>query len=145
MKDMFCIKVDMKTPKILPYPRHEIIDDLLFFDKKNVKDLEDYDFKIFPTEITAEKWLTKYNTILEKLSNKQICKSRDLPAMLYKRRFMVQSLMGEKSQTYRAYSKKWKPGQLFNLHDQVFFLTVQLVSLKEVDNNLFLYKFKIPK
>ena len=144
MKDMFCIKIDSKIPKVLPYPSHEIIDDLKYFKKKRVSELNDYDFKIFKSQNEADKWLAKYNLILKNLSNKKICKSRDLPAILYKRRYMVQTLMGEKLQTYRTYPKDWKKGQLFNLHDQVLFLTVKLVSLKKIEENLYLYKFKLP-
>lgn len=108
-------------------------------------DLYDYDCPVFDSEKKAEKFLRDYKKILNGLSNKQICKGRDLPAILYKRRYMVQSLMRLKNQTYRSYEKSWTPGQLFNLHDQVFFLTVRLTSLTfDKKTKQYCYKFRLP-
>lgn len=144
MKDLYCIVLETKEPKVTPYLKEDVKADLKYFGLKNPKQLDDYDFKVFRTENEANAWLKKYLQILRSLSNKRICKSRDLPAILYKRRYMVQTLMGEKMQTYRHYSKDWKRGQLFNLHDQVFFLTVRLTSLKKVGRASYCYKFQIP-
>lgn len=119
--------------------------DLKEFGRKNVMDLNDYDWRIFDSEKKAESFLKKYKKIKAGLSNHKICKSRELPAILYKRRYMVLTLMGLKPQTYRNYSKPWKVGQLFNLHDQTFFLTVRLKSLTyDKAEKLYCYKFVLP-
>lgn len=111
---------------------------------KTPRDLETYNLRVFDSKAKADSFLRKYKKILNRLSNRRICKSRELPAMLYKRRFMVLSLMGLKGQTYRDYGKDWKRGQLFNLHDQVFFLTVKLKSITyDSSDKLHCYKFEV--
>lgn len=143
MKDLYCIVLETKDPKVTLYSVEDIKADLKYFGLKKPMELDDYDFKVFRTEKDANSWLKRYSKLLKSLNNKRICKSRDLPAMLYKRRYMVQTLMGEKMQTYRSYPKMWKPGQLFNFHDQVFFLTVRLTSINKVGRKSYRYKFKL--
>src|SRR5690606_10428833 len=100
----------------------------------------------FNSEKKAEAFLKQYKKIKASLNNRKICKSRSLPAILYKRRYMVLTLMGLKPQTYRSYLKPWKIGQLFNLHDQTFFLTVKLKDLfYDKSEKLYCYKFTLPK
>lgn len=142
MKDAYCIPISTGEPKIYLYSSENIQDDLKENGLKKFSQLDDYDFKVFDTEKKARAWLKRYLKILRALSNKKICKSRDLPAILYKRRYMVQTLMGEKSQTYRSYKKDWKPGQLFNLHDQVFFLTVRLKRIVKTTDG---YKYEFDR
>lgn len=143
MKNYFYIKLESPKPSVKLYVPDDIRADMKAEGASSPIKLDDYDFKVFRTEREANSWLKKYLRILKSLSNKRICKSRDLPAMLYKRRYIVQTLMGEKMQTYRAYPKPWRPGQYFNLHDQVFFLSVRLTSLKKVGKNSYRYKFKL--
>lgn len=144
MKDHFYIKLDTSKPKIRIYPAESIKLDMKSEGARSPLALNDYDFKVFRTEAEANRWLSKYIKILRGLTNRKICKSRDLPAMLYKRRYMVQTLMREKMQTYRSYLKiDWKPGQFINLHDQVFFLTVRLTSIKKVGRSSYRYKFDL--
>ncbi len=143
MKNHFYIKLESPKPSVKLYVPDDIKLDMRVEGVRSPLELDDYDFKVFRTEQQANSWLKKYLRILKSLNNKRICKSRDLPAMLYKRRYMVQTLMGEKMQTYRHYPKKWKPGQLFNLHDQVFFLTVKLTSLKRNSRKSYCYKFQL--
>lgn len=143
MKDHFYIRLDTGKPKVRLYPADDIRADMKSEGVRSPMALDDYDFKVFTTENAATVWLAKYMKILRSLSNKRICRSRDFPAILYKRRYMVQTLMGEKMQTYRSYPKAWKPGQYFNLHDQVFFLTVRLKSLKKLGPNSYCYKFSL--
>lgn len=142
MKDAFCIPVSTGEPTIYLYSAEDIKSDLKENGFRKLSQLDDYDFKVFESEKKAEKWLKDYLKILRSLSNKKICKSRELPAILYKRRYMVQTLMGEKSQTYRSYKKDWKPGQLFNLHDQVFFLTVRLKRIVKTSDG---YKYEFDR
>ena len=143
MKDMFIIDLNKKDPKVDDYLIDDIQFDLDHFGYKEPMQLDSYDFKIFVTQKKAEEWLKIYKKILTGLDNKDICRSRDLPAILLKRRYMVQALMGEKLQTYRKYSKDWKPGQLFNFHDQTFFLTVKLITLEKDGKNGYCYKYKL--
>lgn len=144
MKDHYYIKLDTSKPKVRLYPSEAIKVDMKSSGAKSALALDDYDFKVFRTQKEADRWLGKYLKILRSLNNKKICKSRDLPAILYKRRYMVQTLMREKMQTYRSYLKEdWRPGQYINLHDQVFFLTVRLTSIKKVGRGSYRYKFNL--
>ncbi len=147
----FCIDFLKSKPEVLDFSGNELTEDLKFFNCKSPLDLNNlpeygngYDRRVFLNESDAESYLKKYLKILKSLKNSKICKSRELPCMLYKRRYIVQTLLGEKNQTFRHYKKHWQPGQLFNLHDQVNFLTVELISLKEVGINCYEYKFKLP-
>lgn len=144
MKDHYYIKLETPNPVVKLYPVEDMKIDMRAEGVKTPLALDDYDFKVFRSEKQASTWLKKYLKILRALHNKKICKSRDFPAMLYKRRYMVQTLMGEKMQTYRHYSKEWKPGQFFNLHDQVFFLTVRLTSVKKIGRGSYCYRFQLP-
>lgn len=130
--------------EVLEYTEEVLKDDMDFFGCKDPLELNDYDFKVFDSEKKADSYLKKYEKILSSLNNAKICNSRSLPAMLYKRRYIVQTLMNEKLQTYRHYCKNWKKGDLFNLHDQTYFLTVQLISIEKVNDEMYKYKFKLP-
>ncbi|AFC22553.1 hypothetical protein phi1422_0033 [Bdellovibrio phage phi1422] len=139
----YCIDLDSRRPEVLEYSGKALNDDMAFFKAKTVKDLDNFDRRVFACDDEADKFLENYSQVMNSLDNKKICKDRTLPAMLYKRRYIVQTLMGEKFQTYRSYRKDWRPGQLFNLHDQTFFLTVRLKSITETEHG-FCYKFELP-
>ena len=104
--------------------------------------LGDHDRKIFNTSDEAIEYLDNYLYAWEMLPSKKLKSNPKLPKILYKRRYMIQTMNGEKMQTYRHYDKGWKSGQLFQLHDQTNFLTVRLTSLEEVSSGRFCYKFK---
>lgn len=146
-KTYYFVDLDVpdKSLRVDEYDLSFLKRDLKAFGRKNIMDLNDYDWRIFNSETKAKSFLEKYKKIKAGLNNRKICKGRDLPAILYKRRYMVLTLMGMKAQTYRSYSKPWKTGQLFNLHDQTFFLTVKLKSLTyDKKEKLYCYKFILP-
>lgn len=139
---VFCIDLD-KSTEILEFHPSEYNKDLESFKKNSVYELQDYNRRIFRTESEASKFRLEYLTALRALDNSRICKSRDLPCMLYKRRFIVLSLLGLKNQTFRHYKRNFERGTLFNLHDQTYFLTVRLDELIEHKKNLFEYRFSL--
>lgn len=116
--------------EVFEYDQDALESDMRLESVTDALQLTDYDRVVFDSESKADAFLSEYRRIYNSLNNEKICKDRSLPAMLYKRRFIVQSLMGFKNQTYRTYKKDWNVGQLFNLHDQTYFLTVQLTNLK---------------
>lgn len=146
---MFYIDLDAKFREIFELDLEEFRLDL---NAENVTSIEaynaaDYDRKYFASHDEAESWLERHEKIWSALSNEKICVSRDLPAILYKRRYIVRTLLGEKMQTLRKYRKNWQRGDLVNLHDQTFFLTVEIKKISEVDWNgekMFRYDFKLP-
>lgn len=144
MRDMFLIdlKANWKNPEITIYKSEMILDDMKYCKVKKASDLDDYDWKVFETESQAEAWLKRYVSVLKNLDNSKIRKisGGGLP---YKRRYIVQTLMGEKFQTYRDYSKNWTKGKLFNLNDQTFFLTVRLISIEKIGAK-FKFSFELP-
>lgn len=145
MKTYFYIELDKPASKLQIYewPEADLKQHMREEGVRNPMDLETYDCRVFDSEKRAEAFSKQYKKIWNSLTNKRLCKSRDFPAILYKRRYMVISLMGLKPQTYRGYKKNWKPGQLFNLHDQTFFLTVRLSSLSHKNGVGYCYKFKV--
>ncbi len=140
---MYCIDLTAKNIEVLEYTSEILKEDMEFFSVKNAMDLNDYDYKVFKTEKEADDFLNKYLKTLKTLNNNKICKSRALPCLLYKRRYIVQTLLGLKNQTFRHYQKKWKAGQLFNLHDQTYFLTVKLRKITKISKNNYKYDFKL--
>lgn len=143
IRDHFVVDLESRKPSVLLYDAETIQGDMAFYGVKTPLELTDWDWKVFKEDWQAEMWLHTYKMVLADLDNNRICKSRDLPAILYKRKYMVQTLMGEKMQTYRHYNKGWKRGQLFNLHDQVYFLTVRLEKIEDTENG-YCYTFKMP-
>ena len=107
LKNMFIIDLNKKNIKVEDYLAEDIEYDLKHFKLKDPLKLSNNDFKVFNTAKEALGWLDKYTKILNSLDNSKICKSRDLPAILLKRKYMVQALMGEKMQTYRKYKKHY--------------------------------------
>jgi len=144
---MYLINLEVSKNKleVLEYTEKILNEDLDFFGAKDPMELSDYDFKVFDTERKAKVWLGKYKKILNGLDNSKICKDRNLPNLLYKRRYIVQTLMNEKLQTIRHYKKDWQKGQLFNLYDQSYFLTVRLKKIKQISDELFQYDFELIK
>lgn len=150
-KRHYLIFLDKKNPQIYNYEPKDIQQDLKYFKLKDPIELSDYDMKVFRSEVAAEKWLNKFKKILKGLSNKKVCLSKEIPTILYKRRYIVQTLMGEKLQTYRRKPRvikmmsKVKLGDMFNLNDQKYFLTVILTSVSKDKKGEYKYKFRLPR
>jgi hypothetical protein len=149
-KKVFTVELAKKVPVIYEWPADKTWENVKELGLKSPKDLETYDSRVFETEKEAEAFLERYLKILKALDNKKICKSRDLQTILYKRRYMVLSLMGEKMQTQRSSPRvakmmsKVKVGEMFNLNDQTFFLTVVLTKVTKVSKDTYQYDFKLP-
>lgn len=133
---MYFLDLTRKNLELVEFKYEDLDDDL-----KDLSSTSDY--KVFETESDAHKYLKTYEATLKGLDNKKICKSRDYPALLLKRRYIVQILLGEKKSTLRHYKKLWPPGQLFNFHDQTYFLSVRLESLERQSSGLYEYKFTL--
>jgi len=131
---VFYIDLTDSVPFVSTYEPKYLKRDLDDAETKNPLDLSDYDWKVFLSRDDAESFLRAYLSQLKTLSNSRICRSRELPGMLYKRRYIVQSIMKLKNQTFRSYKRDWKSGDLVNLHDQTFFLTVRILKITKVDD-----------
>ena len=135
--------------EICEYENEDLVRELKEWRVKTPEELTDYDRCVFSSEKAAENFLAKYTEIYSKLGQVKICLDKSIPAMAYRRRNIVQTLMGYKMQTIRAYKKDWLPGQLFNLHDRTYFLTVELISISDFNcpqkGRCYQYNFKLPK
>ena len=138
--------VELARPKLAVYEfEPDNLNELLDVDGlSHPMELNNYDTRVFNSESDAEKFLKRYEFTLKGLNNATICRSRKLPAILYKRRYIVLSLMGLKMQTFRHYRKNWKVGDCFNLHDQTYFLTVRLTKPISETPDGFRYDFELP-
>jgi len=134
--------------EVLEYDTKALLEELKEWEVETVEELTDYDRCVFSSLESAEKFLDDYLNTYEKLGKTKICLDKNIPAMLYRRRNIVQTLMGYKMQTIRDYKKKWLPGQRFNLHDRTYFLTVELISIEDYDCPIrgacYQYNFKLP-
>jgi hypothetical protein len=138
----FCIDLD-NSLEILDFSGEELEYDMRHYNASQPTDLSDYDRKVFNSEAEAEAYLERYTATLEGLSERA---RRDLrlPCMLLKRRYIVQVMLGEKHYTIRPYKKAWEPGQLFQFHDQINFLTVRLTSLTQTIDKEWKYTHELP-
>lgn len=149
--EAFCIDLAVNTRitplehlEVLEYEKEDLLYELKEWKTNKVEDLTDYDRCVFSTRKEAEKFLARYKEIYETLDKKNYCIDRTLPSMAYRRRNIVQTLMGYKMQTRRKYLLgDWMPGMLFNLHDRTYFITVQLTSIEKCDG-YYQYNFKLP-
>ena len=141
----YVIDLDVTRPELSYLDEDGLNEDFTYFQTNSLDDLSDNDRKYFKTESEASTFLKTYLKTMDGLKNEIICKDKNLPNLLYKRRYIVLSLLGLKNQTYRHYLKPWKKGQLINLYDQTFFLTVEIVSITEIEDGNYEYKFKLPK
>lgn len=101
-----------------------------------------YDQKCFDNELEADKYLEKFLKAFEDLKKMQNKINKNLPAMSYRRRYLIQTLMGEKLETFRTYEKNWKRGQKFNFHDQTYSITVELKSIRKLGEGNYHYEFE---
>lgn len=150
IKDCYVLDLDKSPIIIRILEAHEVRADMKYFKVRKPKDLSDYDRKVFTTLSAAEKYLQKYKKTLAYLRKGKTCIRKDIPAILYKRRYMVQTLMREKNQTKRNSPRviqmlsKLKPGDMFNLYDQTYHLTVVLTSISKSKGQQ-IYHFKLPR
>ena len=149
-KDCYLIDLDKAPLCIKLFASEDVASDMKYFKVRKPIDLSDYDRKVFTTFAAAEKYLKKYKATLSYLRKKKTCLRKDVPAILYKRRYMVQTLMREKNQTYRDSPRVIKMmsdlrvGDMFNLYDQTYSLTVVLTSVNK-SKGLYKYCFKLPR
>lgn len=135
MKNVYDVDLCVKMPVVKIISPEVLARGLKLFNTKDPRKLTTPDRLIFKTEFEADLFLDDYNRNLEILKEGKTCQDRKLPALICKRRYIVQALMSEKNMTTRGYKKDWKKGQLFNLHDQTYFLTVKLKNIKKSGDN----------
>ena len=141
---MYIVDLSRNKLQIDLYDNETIQNDLDFFGFTEVQELQDAEWRIFETEKKAQKFINDFEKTKKNLNNDKICKSRSIPCLLYKRKYMIMSLMKLKMSTQRHYFKDFKPGQLINLHDQTFFLTVKIKKVEKLADNNYQYDFELP-
>lgn len=142
----YCIDLDKKL-EIKELSENDYLADEKFKRENNIKD---YDRHIFENESKAEIFLNTYKDVLKNLNNKDICKTKDAPCILYKRRYMILSILKLKNQTFRdskrvqSMLKDLRHGDYMNLTDQTYTLTVKFKEvIKHLDGN-YEYRFELP-
>lgn len=144
---IYCI--DLDEPKhrldVTYFSDNALKSELKAYNCRSYEGLNSFDRRVFDNLGDAQKYLKKYLDKLGELERGELCQSKGLPALRYFRRYLVLSALGEKLHTHRSYGKNWKKGQLFNFHDQTYFLTVELEKLTQENETTFRYDFKIPQ
>jgi hypothetical protein len=145
----FCISGKIiQEPRVQEYDEEALELDMRKENALKVEDLTDWDRIVFSKEGDALDYLERYFEIYDEMPTQQWCQSRELPALPYRTRNLVQTLLGDKLQTRRAFSKPWAKGQRFNLHDRKTFVTVELTAPvidhgpKAPKDERYEYKFK---
>ena len=139
MDSVFCVDLDESTLEVKEFGGSELKEDLEFFGFKNPKDLNTFDRRIFNSVKSAQNYIAKFKETEWRmrhahLGNRAKLMGKSIPCMLYKRRYLVQTLMREKLHTIRSYRKPWENGQVFQLHDQTHFVLVKLKSISEIND-----------
>lgn len=121
----------------------DILNYVKFKKVKNIIDASSPDRKFFKTEKAAQKFIEKFIDAEKKLTRKKDCKNPDAPCLIYKKRYLIQSIMKIKNCTVRKYKKDWKKGTIINLYDQTNYLSVKISSIEEIEKGKFQYNFKV--
>lgn len=143
----YAIDLDTRRLAITEFEGEELKKDMAFFKVQNALDLNTFDRKIFKHLKQAEIYLAKYEYALKNLNNKLMRMDLNyhpddkFPCVIYKRRYIVQSLLGEKTYTTRTWNLNIQVGELFNLFDQTYFLTVKMKKITKIDN-YYKYEFE---
>lgn len=101
---------------------------------KDMLNATHYDVKIFENQKDCEEYSEKYINAMKSLEKYKTKNPNIKTSLLYKKRYLVQTLLGEKLQTFRTSERvidmmsKIKIGDKFNLYDQTHFLTVKLTK-----------------
>lgn len=110
--------------------------------------LNEYDFRTFDSETEAQKFIESYQRVAKTLTPLTRCDSGFKASILYKKRYMILTLMGLKHHTERfsdytiEQMKKVKIGETFRLYDQTNFILVKLVK-RSMKNGVARYDFKL--
>lgn len=139
----YCIDLDAKNPRVLIYSGDALKNDMAYLKAKKPTDISNFNRRVFDTKDQAENFLSLYNHTLKNLDNKKICKDRTLPSIRLFRRWLILTILGVKCYTIRKEKKKWQSGQLFNFHDQTFFVTVKLKSIVDLYDGSYRYNFEL--
>lgn len=150
-KQAFCVDlywnssiVPIEKLEVTEYEPEDLAYELREFGVSNPEDLTDYDRCVFKTEEEAEAFLREYRRVYATLGKIDYCIDRNLPAMAYRRRNLVQTLMGYKLQTVRNYRREdLRAGDLFNLHDRTHFVTVRLKRIVKAKDGTYKYEFEL--
>lgn len=93
-----------------------------------------------------DQFIEKYNCTKKALAD--FCLSRSLGCILNKRHYLIMAALGLKTETtVKHLIKNIKIGDLFNLFDQTYFVTVKLKKLtpiKEKGIQYYTYQFELP-
>lgn len=132
-------------PVVSEYEKKYLNQDLREAETSNVMDLDDVDWRIFTDVKRAHDFLANYLHVMKHvLPHYKGNSSPQFKHMLYKRRYLVQTLMGLKPQTFRNYYKPWQ-GEMVNLHDQIHFLPVRVTKITQTQDNEWRYDFELGK
>lgn len=150
LTEIYAIDLRQKDKKILIFDQ-DCIDQLKKDNSvNNVLELSNYDVKLFKHWHEASKFLDAYLKAEQRLDQYKIKKdTKKMPKILYKRRYMIQSLIGKKNQTVRDSKRVNKMmstlniGDHFKLYDQTFEITVKLTKATYLTENSVRYDFKI--
>lgn len=136
--------IPLSDLEVLEYEPQDLADELREWGVTKPEHLSDWDRRVFTYEADALDFLDGYKHIYRRLGTLCRCHSRSLPALAYRRRMLVFTLMGIKMSTSRTFAKDWRPGQLVNLHDRTHFLTVKIKSILKNSDGDFDYQFELP-
>lgn len=126
----YCVDLTRKIP---------VVESMLYSEWKfaleengleSFKELEGHDFKVFKNIRDAQKFLFRYLDILEDLDD-MTHKKRISKKLLYKRRYIVTTLMGLKNYTMRTHNRpKIKEGDLIQFYDQTYFINALITKVE---------------
>lgn len=150
-KEIYALDLRVKHPKILIFDQDDISELMQRNNVNDVLELSNYDVRLFKHWHEANDFLNRYVKAEQDLCKFKIKKSakNNMPKILYKKRYMIQTMIGEKNQTVRDSKRvkkmleNLKPKDCFQLYDQTHAITVMLTKTKKLDETRVQYDFRI--
>jgi len=142
-KKAFAVCLYTKNPFIIEISAKEIKLDMEHYNASTPEEMSDENIRVFSDATKAAEFLELYLKTLKNLDNKKLCKNKNAPNLLFKRRYIVLALLGLKLSTVRKGQRKsLKIGQLVNLYDQTYFYTVRLINEENLGKGQWKYTYE---
>lgn len=137
----YCIDLDAKRPEVMLFDGEELEEDLNYCKETDPRKLSDFDRRVFLKQSEAEKYLIRFKRALEFLPYLPCEDSKK--SLRLKRHYLVQTWLGEKTYTDRSFKKDWRPGDVFYLHDQTYYVRCMLKWIERNKDGTFRYEYSV--
>lgn len=140
----FVVTVAGIKPEQFSVEGQELKDDMKHFKVKCPTKISNWDMRVFKTSHEANDFYENYIDMMKNMKKYSVCTDRNLPSLLFKKRYIALTLLGIKFYTTRTGErlKNANEGDLINIYDQTHFHTVRLTKKEKINDKEFKYSFE---